>query len=220
MRIIPNLFLEHGKAVSLYKGADNKEKKIYSKAPRSYVEWFEKQGAKTLFIVDLTGKERERLPELRGVFSGELWWAGHVRDIESIRWLLENGVNRVVLGEHAEPIFKEALSTFGEAKLLAGIQAYHYEEVPELAERFSKMGFKDLVIKDMNAEGTLFNPNYDLMEKCVYFSEGNVYASGGIASEKDIHLLTQAGVSGVIIGRAFYENQLNLVSLHSHFEHE
>ncbi len=218
MRIIPNLFLEHGKAVSLYKGTDNEEKKIYPKAPRSYVEWFEKQGAKTLFIVDLSGTERERLPELRAVFSGELWWAGHVRDIQSIQWLLDKGANRIVLGEHAEPIFTEALSLFGPEKLLAGIQAKHYDEVPNQAEKYAQMGFKDLVVKDMNAEGTLFHPNYDLMEKCAYFSKAKIYASGGVANTNDIHLLGHAGVKGVIIGRAFYENELNLTALQDYFE--
>lgn len=218
MRIIPNLFLEHGRAVSLYKGTDNDAKKVYAKAPRSYVEQFGKQGAQTLFIVDLNGTERERLPEFRAVFEGELWWAGHVRDLDTIDWLLKHGADRVVLGESAEGIFEAALARFGPEKLLAGIQAFHYQEVPELCERYVALGFKELVVKDMNAEGTLFHPNFDLMEKCVYFSKAKIYASGGVALANDIRLLKQAGVEGVMIGRALYENEVSLKELMGEFE--
>lgn len=218
MKIIPNLFLQNGHAVSLYKGTDNEQKKVYSKAPKNYAEWFQKQGARTLFIVDLEGKESARAKELREAFQGELWWAGHVRDLATIEELLKAGVDRIVLGQNAENIFSEALALHGPQKMLAGIQAFHNEEVPSLCERLKGLGFTDLVVKDMNAEGTLFHPNFDLMEKAKYFSGATIFASGGVSNVSDIHLLAQAGVSGVIIGRAFYENELNLTDLVRDFE--
>lgn len=217
MRIIPNLFLQKGRAVSLYKGTDNAEKKTYSKAPKNYAEWFQQQGAQTLFVVDLDGDQRSHLPELRAAFQGELWWAGHVRDLATLDELFAAGVNRVVLGQKAEMIFVEALAKHGPQKLLAGVQAFHYDEVPTLCERLKGLGFNDLVVKDMNAEGTLFHPNFDLMEKGKYFSGANIFASGGVAHENDIHLLAQAGVAGVIIGRALYENELKLQTLLQNF---
>lgn len=217
MRIIPNLFLQKGHAVSLYKGTDNPEKKVYPRAPKNYAQWFENEGADTLFVVDLDGDQREHLPELREVFKGELWWAGHVRDRATLDALFEGGVNRVVLGQNAEPIFGEALSAYGPQKVLAGIQAFHYDEVPGLCERLKGIGFTDIVVKDMNAEGTLFHPNFDLMEKARYFSEANIFASGGVAQARDIHLLAQANVTGVIIGRALYENELNVKALIQEF---
>lgn len=218
MRIIPNLFLQKGHAVSLYKGTDNPEKKTYPRAPKNYAQWFQSQGAKTLFVVDLDGDQQARATELREAFQGELWWAGHVREMSTLEALFQAGVDRVVLGEKAEPIFKEALAKFGPAKLLAGIQAFHDEGVPTLCEQRKEVGFTDLIVKDMNSEGTLFHPNFDLMEKAKYFSGANIFASGGVSDSNDIHLLAQAGVSGVIIGRALYENALNLEVLLRKFE--
>lgn len=218
MRIIPNLFLQKGHAVSLYKGTDNSEKKTYPRAPKNYAQWFQSQGAKTLFVVDLDGNQKDRAAELREVFKGELWWAGHVRDLATLEELFAAGINRVVLGQNAEPIFSEALALHGPQKLLAGIQAFHYDEIPSLCEKLKGIGFTDLVVKDMNAEGTLFHPNFDLMEKAKYFSGANIFASGGVAHENDIRLLAQADVTGVIIGRAFYENELNVEALLRDFE--
>lgn len=220
MRIIPNLFLQGGHAVSLYKGTDSDQKKVYAKAPKSYAAYFDKEGAGTLFVVDLDGNQREHLPELRKVFTKELWWAGQVHTEETIEWLLANGADRVVLGQSAEPIFVSALKRFGPEKLLAGIQVFHYDDAPEDCARYVKMGFTDIVVKDMNAEGTLFHPNFDLIEKCIYFSGARVFASGGIATQNDLSLLKEAGASGAIIGRALYENELRVAELRGRFERE
>jgi phosphoribosylformimino-5-aminoimidazole carboxamide ribotide isomerase len=220
MRIIPNLFLENGHAVSLYKGTDNDQKKVYPKAAKTYAAHFAEQGATALFVVDLNGSERARLPELKTAFGGELWWAGQVRDIPTVDWLLKNGANKVVLGQGAESIFEEALTTFGKEKLMVGLQVFHYDEAPTDCERYVKMGFTELVVKDMNAEGTLFHPNFDLIEKCVYFSGAKVYASGGISEEHHLQLLKDAGASGALIGRAFFEHRLGLSELKARFELE
>ncbi len=220
MRIIPNLFLDGKHAVSLYRGTENDQKKIYPKAPKSYAAHFAEQGADALFVVDLKGTERARLPELKAAFEGELWWAGQVRDLEALEWLFANGADRVVLGQGAEAIFPAALEKFSPDKLLAGLQVSHYDEAPAVCERYVKMGFKDIVVKDMNAEGTLFHPNFDLIEKCRYFSGAHIYASGGISEEHHVKLLQDAGAAGVLIGRAFFERRLNLAGLKARFEHE
>ncbi len=220
MRIIPNLFLQKGHAVSLYKGTDNDEKKVYPRAPKNYLQWFQNQGAKTVFIVDLDGDQLDKAIELRASFEGELWWAGHVRELATVEALFNAGIDRVVLGEKAEPIFAEALAKFGPTKLIAGIQAFHNEGIPELCEARKTLGFTDIIVKDMNSEGALFHPNFDLMEKAKYFSGANIFASGGVSETNDIHLLAQAQVAGVIIGRALYENALNLESLIQNFEGE
>jgi phosphoribosylformimino-5-aminoimidazole carboxamide ribotide isomerase len=220
MRIIPNLFLDGKHVVSLYRGTENDQKKIYPKAPKSYAGHFAEQGADALFVVDLKGTERARLPELKEAFQGELWWAGQVRDLETLDWLFANGADRVVLGQGAESIFAPALEKFGPEKLLAGLQVFHYDEAPADCERYVKMGFKGIVVKDMNAEGTLFHPNFDLIEKCRYFSGAHIYASGGISEEHHVKLLQDAGAAGALIGRAFFERRLNLGELKARFEHE
>lgn len=216
MRIIPNLFLQGNRVVSLYKGTDNELKKTYPKAAKTYAAQFRQQKAEALFVVDLNGSQREHLPELKAAFKGELWWGGQVRDLESIRWLLANGAQKVVLGQAAEAIFLEALKEFGPEKLMVGLQVFRFDDAPSACEQYAKMGFTDLIVKDMMAEGTLFHPDFDLIEKCVYFSKAKIYASGGISEASHIKLLKEAGASGVLIGRALYERRLNIEGLKAH----
>ncbi|MBT5516628.1 hypothetical protein HOH67_03875 [Candidatus Peregrinibacteria bacterium] len=218
MRIIPAIFIQNGKLVSLYKGNENAEKKIYAKSPKTYVEFFAKEGAKTMFIVDLDGDQEARLPEFRELFTGELWWAGQVRDTEKIQRLLTNGADRIVLGQSASEIYQDAIAKFGKEKLLAGLMLKHYEDAPELCDQLGSTGFDEILVKDLNAEGTLFQPNFDLMEKCVYFSKKTIYASGGIATKNHIKLLKRAGVSGIIIARALYEGDLKMSELLQEFQ--
>jgi len=127
-------------------------------------------------------------------------------------------VDRIILGESAEPIYKESLEKYGPEKMMAGMQVKFYDEAPDLCEKLRSHGFKDILLKDKNAEGTLFQPNFDLMEKCVYFSDATVFASGGVSRMDHPELLKRAGAKGVIIARAFYEHQLDLRELIRRYE--
>lgn len=213
MQIIPSIFIQKGKVVSLYKGEDNNQKKSYPKAARSYAAAFEKQGAKTLLVVDLDGIQLPKLKEIRAHFSGDIWWAGKVRNLEYAHACFEAGASHIVLGRSAKDIHEAAIAEFGADKLIAGLQVKNMDDASDFCEAFGAVGFKKILVKDLNAEGTLFHPNFDLMEKCVYFSDLEVYASGGIAEEDHIKLLQRVDVSGVVIGRALYEHQLSLSSL-------
>lgn len=210
MRLIPAIYIQKGHAVSLYKGSDNEQKKTYPKAPKNYAEWFEAQGAKTLFVIDLDGDQSERLNEIRSHFHGELWWAGQVRSMEMLEDLFQRGADRIVLGHSAEPIYAEALARYGADKLIVGLKIQHTDQGPDLCEQLTGSGFTDVLVKDVNAEGTLFIPSFDLYEKCVYFSDMNVYSSGGVSDLKHLELLRRSGVKGAIISRALFEGDLNL----------
>lgn len=217
MHIVPSMFIQKGKVVSLYKGSDNAQKKTYPKAPKSYAEEFQKQGADALFVVDLDGDQIERLKEIRAHFQGDIWWAGKVRSLEKIQACLDAGASHIVLGHSAKDIFQPALAQFGPQTLIAGLQIQRGDDAAELCEFLGRNGFTRAIVKDLNSEGTLFHPNFDLMEKCSYFSDLEVYASGGVAHEEDLNYLIKAGVNGVVIGRAFYEHRLSLKTLKARF---
>jgi len=217
MKIIPTLYIQNGKVVSLYKGKENEQKKTYKKAAKSYATLFQSQGAKRIFIVDLDGDQAERLTEIRDSFDGELWWAGQVRSLESIQDLLERGADRIVLGASAQNIYDEALTTYGPEKLIIGFKITQREKGPDICEELSDSGFTDILIKDVNAEGTLFIPSFDLYEKCVYFSGLNVYSSGGVSDMDHLKLMSRSGVKGVMVSRAILEHQLSLEEALIHF---
>ncbi|MEK9166998.1 MAG: HisA/HisF-related TIM barrel protein [Patescibacteria group bacterium] len=219
MKIIPAIFLQAGKAVSLYKGS-NDHKKVYSKSPKNYAAYFQKEGAKILEIVDLDQKNRAKLVELRSVFHGKIWWGGGVKTIAEIESLFNDGADVVILGTSAEKIHLEALQKFGNEKIFAGVKFRNDPEAPEKCTTLVEKGFTQIIVKDMEADGALFHPNFDQVEKAAYFSKAKIYSSGGISEIQDLEIMKVAKVEGVIIARALYENRLNLSELIRRFEHD
>ncbi len=219
MKIIPAIFLQAGKAVSLYKGS-NDHKKVYSKSPKNYAAYFQKEGAKILEIVDLDQKNRAKLAELRSVFHGKIWWGGGVKTIAEIESLFNDGADVVILGTSAEKIHVEALQKFGPEKIFAGVKFRNDPEAPEKCTALVEKGFTQIIVKDMEADGALFHPNFDQVEKAAYFSKAKIYSSGGISEIQDLEIMKVAKVEGVIIARALYENRLNLSELIRRFEHD
>ncbi len=217
MKIIPAIFLEAGKAVSLYKGSEA-HKKTYSKSPKNYAAYFQKEGAKILEVIDLDQKNRAKLIEIREVFHGQIWWGGGVKTIAEVESLFSDGANVVILGESASAIYSEALQKFGSEKIIAGVKFRNEPSAPEKCADLASKGFTQIIVKDMESDGTLFHPNFDQVEKAVYFSNAKIYSSGGVSETQDIELMKLAKVEGVIIARALYENRLNLSDLIHRFE--
>lgn len=236
MLIIPALYLQNGRCVSLYKGVDNDQKKIYRIDPVSAAFQFEKQGASLLHVTDLDraiGKDSQQkcLASLLKKVTIPIEFAGGVRDLESIEKLFEGGVHRVVLGVSARSLIPEALKRYGPDRMVFGIKARRHfvdsdslppesDEVLEIAEQMIKQGITQIVYKDLEREGTLFHPNYDEIERLIYFMDRGIqiFSSGGVAGLRDLQILQGIGTHGVLIGRALMEGSLSLrEAITSHF---
>jgi len=235
--IIPCLYIQDGKCVSLYKGDQNKQKKVYLKDPLQMAKVFDMQGAKKLQIVDLNASKTGELENASLIsricknIKSEVQLGGGIRTMENIKKAFELGVKRVILGVSSITILKEALREYGPDKIIMGIKARHdivdtdltlggkVAEVTLLAKEVKDIGIKQIIYKDLEAEGTLYHPNFDMIEKIIYETGGEVevYSSGGVAAEYDLKLLKDTGAAGVIIGRAFMENVLSFPDLNDVF---
>lgn len=238
MKIIPNIYLLDSKCVSLYKGKENEQKKVYFKEPFYTARLFESEGAKTLQITDLNASWSGSLyhttiiKKICGNISAEVQLAGGIRTMEEIDKAFKLGIAKVVLGVSAIHVLKEAVAKYGNDKVIFGIKGRKNKvdtdlmleggvpEVTELAKEVEKIGITQIIYKDLETEGTLYHPNFDEIEKLVYETEGRmaIYSSGGIADEYDLKLLKDAGAAGVVISRAFMEDALDLRGLVERFE--
>ena len=71
----------------------------------------------------------------------------------------------------------------------------------------------EIVYTDVNKDGMLNGMNFEEINNILSFSNIPVIASGGVTSINDIKKLNEIskkGVSGVIIGKALYEERLKL----------
>lgn len=231
MLVIPALYIEKGRTVSLYKGEENEQKTVYNKSPLNVAKSFEKQGASMIHIVDIDasrghGNGRNNLDLIQTITSEvkiPIEVGGGIRTLANIQVLFSMGVKRVVLGVSAESILKEALKQYGPDRIVLGIKARKSfvesdnlppdsDEVLEVAEKALTKGIRNIVYKDMEREGTLFHPNYDEIERLLFFLGGKakIFSSGGVTTLEDLAILRNLGATGVLVSRALLEYKIDL----------
>ena len=75
-------------------------------------------------------------------------------------------------------------------------------------------GVRNFICTDIDRDGMLTGPNIKLYNKLVAeFPDVQIIASGGVSKIEDIKLLRSTGVKGVVIGKAIYENKIDLKEL-------
>jgi phosphoribosylformimino-5-aminoimidazole carboxamide ribotide isomerase len=229
VEIFPAIDLKDGKAVRLTKGVMDSAK-IYSDAPWELAAAFEKMGAKWLHIVDLNGAfagEPRNLEEIRKIRENtnlKIEIGGGIRNEMMIgKYINEIGVERVILGSIAtrHPDFVENMAK--KYPIAVGIDAIdgkvavdgwakisHIDAV-ELAIKFSQSGVEAVVVTDISRDGTLSGVNIEFTERVAKAAKIFTIASGGVKGMEDIQKVSESPyIDGVIVGKAFYEGNIDL----------
>ncbi len=229
MFIFPAIDLVGGKAVRLFKG-DYDKMTVYSDSPLSVARDFEEKGARFIHLVDLEGAKDGTTPNIETVkeiasktnLFTEI--GGGIRDIETVRRYLENGVDRVILGTAAvkdEEFLRLALSEFGD-KIAVGIDIKDgfvaikgWTESSginpfEFCEKMQNMGVKYIICTDVSKDGAMKGTNLELYRQLSQKFSVNITASGGVSSLEDIKELRKMEIYGAIIGKAYYIGAIDL----------
>ena len=228
--VYPAIDLRRGRVVRLRQGDPNQEKKYADDPLRATGRWQE-AGATWLHVVSLDGAlgegGRENQAALERILTTGLkvQFGGGVRDFAALSWALDLGVCRVVIGTAAvrkPALVDQALRVFGPGRVALGVDAREgqvrthgwQEAVPvtalELAHKWSARGIRWVIFTDVARDGTGTGLNLQATVQLARSTGLNVIASGGVAGLEDVRRARQAGLSGVIIGRALYEGQVNL----------
>ena len=81
----------------------------------------------------------------------------------------------------------------------------------DLAQEFASAGVDAIICTDVGRDGTLSGVNVDFTLQIAKSSGVDTIASGGVKDLSDIkNLLATKEVSGVIVGKAYYEGTLDL----------
>lgn len=230
MIIYPAIDIKDGCCVRLTQG-NYDMKAVYSTNPVEVALDFENKGAKYLHMVDLdgakTGKSQniELVVDICSKLKMPVQLGGGIRNLDNIDFALSKGVERVILGTSAvrnKELVKEAINKYGD-RIVIGIDAKDgfvaiegwYEASEYKAVEFGKMmesiGAKTIIYTDISRDGMLSGPNLKAMEEMASALKLDVIASGGVSCLKDIKELKGTGVSGVIVGRALYTGDVDLV---------
>ena len=233
MKLFPAIDLYGGKAVRLYKG-DYEKMTVYSDEPWNVAKDFVSCGAKYIHIVDLEGAKDGETPNFEtvlkikktsGVFC-EI--GGGIRSIEVIDKYISAGLDRVILGTVAaenEEFVKGAVSLFGDriavgADLRDGFVAVRGWRVvlkltaDEFFRRMSEIGVKTVICTDISKDGAMAGTNRALYKDLSEKFDVDIVASGGVSSIDDIKALSEMGLYGAIIGKAYYTGAIDLREAH------
>jgi phosphoribosylformimino-5-aminoimidazole carboxamide ribotide isomerase len=229
---IPAIDLKGGKVVRLLHG-DFKEERVYFEDPLEVALRFKEQGAARLHVVDLDGAlkgEPKNLPEIeRVILKGGLpvEVGGGVRSLDVAARYFDMGARWAVLGTKAcldKGFLREAVREFG-TKIILGIDARDgfvatdgWTNVTRiraaaLCAEAKAVGASTVVYTDISRDGALKGPNLAGLAEFADAAGLEVIASGGVSSLADVRAilaLKRPNVSGVIIGKALYENRLDL----------
>ena len=229
MEVIPAIDLKGGKCVRLYQG-DYRQETVFSDDPLGMALHWSSSGASRLHLVDLDGAAKGEprhwpvIAEIAKAINIPVQVGGGIRRMETIERLLGSGVDRVILGTAAieDPeLIKEACHRFGEAIVVGvdardGYVATHGWKrktrftAIELIQGMTSLGAKRFIYTDISRDGTLSQPNFEVIAELISTTKLPIIASGGIASISHLVRLKQLGAEGAIVGRALYTGDIRL----------
>ncbi len=240
MNLLPAIDLRRGKCVRLRMGNPDAET-VFGDDPAAMAQHWEELGAEWLHVVNLDGALGESIKvtsdvpvnvkALKGIRQAStvpLQFGGGIRTLDDVGYILDLGVNRVILGTVAvkDPgLVSNAIHRFGSDRIVVGLDArggkvatHGWQEQSELTaitvgQRMKDLGVSLVVYTDIGRDAMLTGVNLAETAGLVQETGLQVIASGGVSSLDDIQALLdldQPNIVGVISGQALYTGRLEL----------
>jgi len=243
MLLIPSIDLRGGRCVRLHQG-DFDAETTYESSATQLLAQYAAFGARWLHIVDLDGARdgvlanRALVLELAAQRLAHLQVGGGVRSQAVVDDLLENGVERVVIGSAAIERAIEVRDWFrryGPERLCLAfdvrdadsgnpvVQTRGWVQASGMSlwravESFEPCGLVHVLCTDVARDGALAGPNLALYAEAQRrFPQIRWQASGGVRDAADLAALARLGVSAAISGKALLEQRIDPVELQPYF---
>lgn len=228
--VFPAIDLRRGKVVRLAQG-DPEQQTVYGQDPAQVAHRWLAAGAEWLHVVDLDGAFGDpgqgNLEALTAILKTDarVQFGGGLRTLDQAEQALSSGVSRLILGTRAAEspeLVREAIARFGADRVGVGIDVREGRvqvrgwtkdsglDSQELAKQLYELGARTIVHTDITRDGMGRGLNVEASEELSEAIGLRVIASGGVVSLDDVRRARQAGLKGVIIGRALYEGQISL----------
>jgi phosphoribosylformimino-5-aminoimidazole carboxamide ribotide isomerase len=235
MIAIPAIDLRDGACVQLV-GGEYAAERIRLPDPIAVALDWETKGFQALHIVDLDaatgrGDNRRTIERLLTRTDLTVQVGGGIRDREGIAWLIDAGATYVVVGTRAledEEWLAEMADEFPQQLVVAadvrerkivtrGWTRTMHLDIDEALERLSQLPLAGVLVTAVHKEGLMQGADLSLMEEVAESTPLPVIASGGIASDVDLRLLADRGVTAAVLGMALYTGALDARAIAEEF---
>lgn len=231
MILYPAIDLKDGQCVRLVKG-EMDAATVFSDDPGAQAKSFADAGFAWIHVVDLNGAfegrpvNAEAVDRILSQATIPVQLGGGIRDMATIADWLARGVARVILGTVAlrDPqLVRDACREYP-GKVAVGIDAREgrvavegWAETStttalELARAFEDAGVAAIIYTDIERDGAMAGPNVEATAALAREISTPVIASGGVSGHADLAALKaveDAGIEGVICGRALYDGRID-----------
>jgi phosphoribosylformimino-5-aminoimidazole carboxamide ribotide isomerase len=228
--VFPAIDLRAGKVVRLAQG-DPERQTTYGDDPLAWAERWQSEGAEWLHVINLSGAFEEdsnaNIEALKAILTTGLKveFGGGIRNQVNIRTALDLGVERVFLGTAAiqnPDLVDWAIAEFEPRRICGDIGARDGKvmvkgwqqstslTVLEVGQRFRDQGLQWCVLTDVKCDGVSTGVDVSSAVELQQTTGLRVVASGGVSTLDDVRRTREAGLAGVIIGRALYEGNLTI----------
>lgn len=234
IELIPAIDMIDGKCVRLTQG-DYDSKKIYNEDPLEVAKMLEDHGIRRLHVVDLDGARAGHIVNYRTLeriasrTSLIIDFGGGLQHEDDLEIAFESGAQMVTAGSIAvenEPLVMSWIEKFGSNKIILGADAKEKKivihgwkettdkELIPFIQNYYEKGITKVICTDIQKDGMLEGPALGLYKE-IKEAVALIYliASGGVSSIQDIEALDEAGIQGVIFGKALYEGKIQLKDL-------
>jgi 1-(5-phosphoribosyl)-5-[(5-phosphoribosylamino)methylideneamino] imidazole-4-carboxamide isomerase/N-(5'phosphoribosyl)anthranilate isomerase len=229
LELLPAIDVRDGLAVRLVQGELSKETQYGT--PLDVALEFQAAGAEWIHLVDLDaafgiGSNYLLLQEVIGRLDIKVELSGGIRDEESLTRALATGCERINLGTAAleNPDWTAEVIAHHGNRIAVGLDVRGETlsargwtrdggDLFETLERLDRDSCARYILTDVNKDGTLNGPNFELLKRVSAATEKPVVASGGVAKLEDLRelrKLTEIGIEGAIVGKAIYAGAFTL----------
>jgi len=234
MKIIPAIDIIDGKCVRLSKG-DYGSKIIYNENPLEVAKMFEDSGFNYLHIVDLDGAKSSKvvnfdiLESISINTNLKIDFGGGVKSTEDFKRVIDAGANQVTVGSIAvkNPLLLfDWIDQYGADRIILGadvkglnIATDGWLETSDLTlfnflKDYYAKGIRNVLCTDISKDGMLEGPAFELYSFILAeYPDVDLIASGGVSCIEDVIKLKNNGIPSVVIGKAIYENKIDLKEL-------
>ena len=232
MHFYPAIDIKDGQFIRLEKGQLD-TLTIYGNDPVTQAKKFCEEGAKWIHIVDIDGafegvsKNMDVILRIKKSVTSKIQVGGGIRKFKTIKRLLDNNIDRVVLGTVAltDPTFVKKVCEKFPGKIAIGLDTKNEFVATEGWAKESKINFEDflklyentsiscIIFTDIEKDGLLAGTNFEQLKKLLSLTKLNIIASGGVAGLEDLSKLKKIknkNLIGVISGKAIYEKKFSV----------
>jgi phosphoribosylformimino-5-aminoimidazole carboxamide ribotide isomerase len=234
MIVIPAIDVFQNRIVRLQKGEFDKIN-FYPNMPLEQAKIFYNYGFNWLHLVDLIGSKtgeisvKGLITEIKSNTKLKIEFGGGIRNIKNAEELFACGIDKIIIGSLSvqnKTEFEKISEVFGPEKIIVAVDVVNENLVIkgwteqtsitifEHIDYCKSVGIQTFLCTDVSTDGMLTGTNRILYEKILRNEQDiKLIASGGIKDLDDINKVNKLNVYGVIVGKAIYENKIDLKEL-------